>query len=53
MGDLNARIGNAITDGIKQKFNESHNNSNGDTLVEFCAQNENKQHTSTTNRSTK
>lgn len=39
MGDLNVRIGDEIIDRIKQRYNESHTNSNGDILVEFCAQN--------------
>ncbi|XP_050456668.1 craniofacial development protein 2-like [Cataglyphis hispanica] len=39
MGDLNARIGNAVVDGVKQRFNEAHINDNGEKLVAFCAQN--------------
>lgn len=39
MGDFNARIGDDIVHGIKQRFHEQVNNDNGDLLVEFCAQN--------------
>ncbi|XP_050455169.1 craniofacial development protein 2-like [Cataglyphis hispanica] len=39
MGDLNARIGNAVVDGVKQRFNEAHINDNGEKLDAFCAQN--------------
>jgi len=37
---LNARIGNSIVDGIKQRFNEAHVNNSGETLTTFGAQNE-------------
>lgn len=42
MGDVNARIGNIVINGIKQRFknNEPHVNDSGQKLVEFCAQNE-------------
>lgn len=39
LGDLNARIGNEIVDGIKQRFNEDVTNCNGESLTMFCAQN--------------
>jgi len=37
---LNARIGNSIVHGIKQRFNEAHVNNSGETLTTFCAQND-------------
>lgn len=40
LGDLNARIGNEVVDGIKQKYNENITNRNGEILTEFCEQNE-------------
>ncbi|XP_030767311.1 craniofacial development protein 2-like [Sitophilus oryzae] len=40
LGDLNARIGNEVVDGIKQKYNENITNRNGEILTEFCGQNE-------------
>lgn len=40
LGDLNAKIRDAIVDGIKQKYDEPHTNSNGHMLIEFCVQNE-------------
>ncbi|XP_030750157.1 uncharacterized protein LOC115877947 [Sitophilus oryzae] len=40
LGDLNARIGNQVVDGIKQKYNENITNRNGEILTEFCGQNE-------------
>jgi len=36
MGDMNARIGNMPVPGIKQRFNESEINENGD-LINFCS----------------
>ena len=39
MGDLNARVGNEIINGVKQRFNEHTSNDNGDLLTDFCAQN--------------
>lgn len=38
MGDLNARVGNYIIPGIKQRFNESVEN-DGELLVDLCSQN--------------
>ena len=39
MGDLNARVGNDIISGIKQRFNEDIKNDNGDLLIDLCSQN--------------
>lgn len=39
MGDMNARIGNMPVPGIKQRFNESEINENGDLLINFCSMN--------------
>lgn len=39
-GDLNARIGNDVIPGIKQKYNEVTCNENGHLLIDFCARNE-------------
>ncbi|XP_044751629.1 craniofacial development protein 2-like [Coccinella septempunctata] len=39
-GDFNARIGSEEIDGVKQRFNESVLNENGDLLNDFCARNE-------------
>ncbi|XP_055384192.1 uncharacterized protein LOC129613898 [Condylostylus longicornis] len=40
LGDFNARVGNDAVRGIKQRFNESEMNDNGERLTQFCAQNE-------------
>ncbi|XP_044755383.1 craniofacial development protein 2-like [Coccinella septempunctata] len=40
LGDLNARIGQEVIPNIKQKFNESIINENGELLIDFCANNE-------------
>lgn len=40
LGDLNARIGNDVIPGIKQKYNEAIINQNGEALIDFCARNE-------------
>ncbi|XP_055378928.1 craniofacial development protein 2-like [Condylostylus longicornis] len=40
LGDMNARVGNTEINGVKNRFNESHINENGQKLVDFCAQNE-------------
>ena len=39
LGDLNARVGNTPVPGIKQRFNESVANENGDLLTNFCSMN--------------
>ncbi|XP_055389945.1 uncharacterized protein LOC129618936 [Condylostylus longicornis] len=39
MGDFNARIGDEILNGVKNRFNESVINENGEKLIEFCSQN--------------
>jgi hypothetical protein len=39
MGDMNARIGNMPVPGVKQRFNESEMNENGDLLINFCSMN--------------
>lgn len=39
-GDFNARIGNDVIPGIKNRFNETHLNENGELLIEFCLDNE-------------
>lgn len=39
MGDLNARIGNEVVVGIKNKYNEDHINEIDKTLIEYCASN--------------
>jgi exonuclease III len=38
MGDMNARIGNMLVPGVKQRFNESEMNENGDLLIHFFVQ---------------
>ncbi|XP_044766150.1 craniofacial development protein 2-like [Coccinella septempunctata] len=40
MGDFNARVGNTMIPGVKQRFNEDVTNENGELLIDFCAQNE-------------
>lgn len=40
LGDLNARIGNEIIAGIKNRFNEDTTKDNGEMLTCFCAMNE-------------
>lgn len=40
LGDFNARVGNSIIAGIKQKYNEHTTNENGELLIDFCTQNE-------------
>lgn len=40
LGDFNARVGNTIIPGVKQKFNENITNENGELLIDFCSQNE-------------
>ena len=40
LGDLNARIGNDVIPGIKQKNNEEIINENGEALIDFCSRNE-------------
>jgi len=40
LGDLNARIGNNIVYGVKQRFNEEVTNENGTMFTQFCADNE-------------
>lgn len=40
LGDLNARIGNNVIHGIKNRFNEEACNDNGVMLTQFCADNE-------------
>lgn len=40
MGDMNARVGNDIVEGVKQKFNEDVMNDHGEMLTELCAHNE-------------
>lgn len=39
LGDFNARIGNNIVPGIKQRFNEATLNDNGMLLTQFCSDN--------------
>lgn len=39
-GDFNARIGNEIVPGIKQRFNETVLNDNGELMITLCAFNE-------------
>lgn len=39
LGELKARIGQEIMDGIKQKFNEELINRSGEILMEFFANN--------------
>lgn len=40
LGDLNARVGDEIIPGIKNRFNENDINDNGEILIQFCALNE-------------
>ena len=40
LGDLNARIGNDVINGVKQRFNEETYNDDCTMLVQFCADNE-------------
>lgn len=40
LGDLNARIGNHVTPGIKQKYDEAIIIENGEALIDFFAKNE-------------
>ncbi|XP_057657912.1 craniofacial development protein 2-like [Diorhabda carinulata] len=40
LGDLNARIGNDVIPGVKQKYNEAIINENGEALIDFCVRNE-------------
>lgn len=40
LGDFNARIGNETLLNVKQKYNESIINENGELLIDFCARNE-------------
>ena len=40
LGDFNARIGNDVLRGVKQRFNEDVLNYNGELLVNVCASNE-------------
>jgi exonuclease III len=40
LGDLNARIGDCTINGVKQRYNESVLNDNGEALIDFCARNE-------------
>lgn len=39
LGDLNARVGDNVIPGIKERFNEEPVNENGNQLIEFCLQN--------------
>jgi len=39
MGDMNARVGNMPIPGVKQRFNETEINDNGDLLINFCYMN--------------
>ncbi|XP_055385805.1 craniofacial development protein 2-like [Condylostylus longicornis] len=39
LGDFNARIGDNVISGIKQRFNENVINENGEKLIEFFSQN--------------
>lgn len=38
--DFNARVGNLVILGIKQKLNEEELNENGELLIDFCTENE-------------
>lgn len=40
MDDFNARVGDGVVDGVKQRHNENISNTREDILVDFCAQNE-------------
>lgn len=40
LGDFNARIGNDIIPGIKQRFNEDVTNDNGELMINLCTINE-------------
>ncbi|XP_065160319.1 craniofacial development protein 2-like [Atheta coriaria] len=40
LGDLNARVGNRVIPGIKQRFNEEVENENGELLTTLCTINE-------------
>ncbi|XP_043488923.1 craniofacial development protein 2-like [Polistes fuscatus] len=40
LGNFNARIGNKVINGIRNRFNEDTLNYNGDMLINFCAMNE-------------
>ncbi|XP_055377908.1 craniofacial development protein 2-like [Condylostylus longicornis] len=40
LGDMNARVGNNVVDGVKQRFSEDQTNENGIKLTLFCANNE-------------
>lgn len=37
-GDLNARIGNKVIDGITQRFNDEASNEKGELLLGICSQ---------------
>ena len=37
LGDFNARIGNEVVPGVKQKFNENVLNDNGELMINMCA----------------
>ncbi|KAI4492186.1 hypothetical protein M0802_009992 [Mischocyttarus mexicanus] len=40
MGDMNARIGNDVIEGVKERFNKDVTNDRGKIMTEFCAHNE-------------
>lgn len=40
LGDFNARIGNEIISGIKQRLNENVFNDNGEVVIDICTFNE-------------
>ncbi|XP_045467858.1 craniofacial development protein 2-like [Harmonia axyridis] len=40
LGDFNARVGNGVIRGLKNRFNEENINENGEQLIQTCAQNE-------------
>ncbi|XP_045466785.1 craniofacial development protein 2-like [Harmonia axyridis] len=40
LGDFNARVGNGVIGGLKNRFNEETINENGERLIQTCAQNE-------------
>lgn len=39
MGDFNARIGNTVISGTKQRFHEAQSNDNGELMVNLCSLN--------------
>jgi exonuclease III len=40
MGDFNARVGNDLVPGIKQRYNENIRNENGNLLTDLCSKNQ-------------